>query len=109
MKIVTLRIFGTLTISAILASCGGGGESTEIGAASAIPDGDLLTGVFSDSPVAGLSYTTPTVSGVTDADGLFTYRDGETVVFSIGNLALPEVVGAGFVTPLDMVESNFCF
>jgi len=67
---------------------------------------DLLTGVFLDSPVANLSYSTATVSGVTNGDGEFHYREGEIVVFSIGALALPMVVGAQTVTPLDMASTD---
>ena len=96
MDISTLRVPGLLTISVFLWSCGGGGGS----------NGELLHGVFLDSPVAGLSFTTGTVSGVTDAEGGFVYREGETVVFSIGNLALPAVAGAGLVTPLDVAASD---
>ena len=96
MDISTLRVPGLLTISVFLWSCGGGGGS----------NGELLHGVFLDSPVSGLSFTTGTVSGVTDAEGGFVYREGETVVFSIGNLALPAVAGAGLVTPLDVAASD---
>ena len=95
MDISTLRVPGLLTISVFIWSCGGGGGK-----------GELLHGVFLDSPVAGLSYTTGTASGVTDTEGGFTYRDGESVVFSIGNLALPAVAGAGLVTPLDVAASD---
>ena len=92
MKTVNLRTFGMLTLSTMLISCGGGRE--------------LYTGIFSDSPVAGLSYATPTVHGVTDEDGVFTYRENETVVFSIGKLALPVVAASELITPLDMAFSQ---
>jgi len=49
---------------------------------------------------------TPTVSGVTDANGEFEYRAGEAVLFSIGKLTLPVVVASGRVTPLDMGASQ---
>lgn len=96
MKTVYLRVFGVLALAGAVGSCGGGNDD----------DSELLTGIFSDSPVAGLTYTTPSVSGVTDADGMFSYREGETVVFSIGNLALPVVAAAEMVTPLDMVSTT---
>ncbi len=92
MATTKLRIFSSLALSTtILASCGGSG---------------LKTGIFSDSPVSGLTYTTSTADGVTDEDGRFEYREGETVVFSIGSLALPVVVGSELVTPLDMAASD---
>lgn len=95
MTSLNLKIFATFAVSVTLASCGGGGK-----------DGELLSGIFSDSPVSGLRYVTPTASGVTDEDGVFNYREGEAVVFSIGGLALPVVVGAEVVTPLDMVATD---
>lgn len=91
MATTKLRIFSSLALSTLLASCGGSG---------------LKTGIFSDSPVSGLTYTTSTADGVTDEDGRFEYREGETVVFSIGSLALPVVVGTELVTPLDMAGSD---
>ncbi len=94
---------GLIVIAAASAvSCGGGGSGDEVGTEA----NNLLSGVFVDSPVAGLTYVTPTVSGVTDADGVFNYRQGEAVVFSIGQLSLPVVVASEMVTPLDMVESE---
>lgn len=94
MAAAKIRILSALVFSSMVASCSGGIE------------GELLNGIFSDSPVAGLSYATPSASGITDADGLFNYREGETVVFSIGKLALPVVVASDMVTPLDMAASE---
>ena len=88
MNIVKTKVIGVLMMSAIVASCGG--------------SNDQLVGVFSDSPVGGINFATQTISGVTDTDGSFRYRDGETVIFSIGNLALPAVLASEMVTPLDM-------
>jgi para-nitrobenzyl esterase len=62
-----------------------------------------LKGVFIDSPVGGLNYTTPTQKGVTKADGIFEYQAGETVTFSIGSLVLGSTTGKPFVSPLDIV------
>jgi hypothetical protein len=42
------------------------------------------TGVFNDSPVSGLDYETPSLSGTTDSEGKFRYRNGQTVTFSVG-------------------------
>ena len=61
-------------------------------------------GQFVDSPVAGLSYKTPTRSGVTDADGRFEYRAGENVEFSLGNTVLGEADGKARITPFDLVS-----
>ena len=74
----------------MLAACGGNDED------------ELLRGVFSDSPVGGLNYVTDSTGGVTDADGVFYYREGESVVFRVGRMALPAVLASPMVTPLDM-------
>ena len=64
----------------------------------------VLTGVFTDSAVEGLTYTTATQSGVTDASGTFKYQAGESVVFSIGNFQLGEGGTATVaMTPLDLI------
>ncbi|MDP2854338.1 MAG: hypothetical protein Q8O28_08845 [Smithellaceae bacterium] len=61
-----------------------------------------LKGVFMDGPVGGISYATPTLKGVTGADGMFKYNPGETVAFSVGSLALGSASGKPVVTPLDL-------
>jgi len=63
------------------------------------------TGIFLDGPVSGLSYKTPTMEGVTGADGVFRYKAGETVTFSIGSLVLGSTIGKAVVTPLDIVPN----
>ena len=62
MNTVKTNVIGVLMMSAIVASCGG--------------SNDQLVGVFSDSPVGGINFATQTISGVTDTDGSFRYRDG---------------------------------
>ena len=64
-----------LSISLVLlAGCGGGGGSSTV---------STSTGKFIDSAVAGLSYTTTSQSGTTDANGTFQYKSGETVNFKL--------------------------
>lgn len=65
---------------------------------------DPLTGTFVDSPVAGLNYQTPTITGTTDAEGRFKYFEGETVTFSIGGLKLGSAVSGSVVTPISLVS-----
>lgn len=62
-----------------------------------------LAGVFMDGPVGGINYSTPTFKGVTKADGIFQYKAGETVTFSVGELVLGSSAGKPVVTPLDIV------
>ena len=61
------------------------------------------TGMLFDSPVSGVNYNTATQSGVTDAQGNYSYLPGETVTFSIGDITFPPAKAAQVVTPLDMV------
>lgn len=60
-------------------------------------DGELV-GTFIDGPVIGLGYLTPSRSGLTDDQGRFSYRAGETVEFSLGELVLGTAQGASQVT-----------
>lgn len=59
-------------------------------------------GVFLDGPVGGLTYKTPTLEGVTKADGIFRYKPGEAVTFSVGGLVLGSTEGKKIVTPLNL-------
>ena len=63
------------------------------------------TGVFVDSAVAGLNYEGErTAASITNDQGQFTYRQGETISFAIGDLALGSAVGADMLTPLSITE-----
>ena len=93
-----------LAISAsvfILSACGGGGGSS--GSTPAAPV-TPSTGVFIDSPVAGLHYQTATRSGTTNALGEYDYLPGETVTFSIGDIRLGTVTAGPVVSPLTLVN-----
>ncbi|GGE57694.1 hypothetical protein GCM10007421_35430 [Halopseudomonas oceani] len=91
-----LYCFSVLALAlAGVSGCKGGGGGS---------DSSLRTGVFTDSPVAGLNYQTATQSGVTAADGSFRYQSGEVVTFSLGSLELGRAAGAEQLTPMDLVE-----
>jgi hypothetical protein len=62
--------------------------------------------VFVDSAVEGVSYSTATQSGTTNANGEFNYMDGETVTFSIGAVELPPVTAGGVVTPVTLAGAT---
>lgn len=64
------------------------------------------TGVFKDSNVSGLTYISGNQSGVTDANGQFTYETGKTVTFSIGGVTLGTGNGSPVVTPLNLVPAG---
>lgn len=65
-------------------------------------DPPVLSGVLVDSPVAGLGYATPSLSGFTDSDGGFEYREGEIVTFTAGAIVLGSAEGGPVLTPIDI-------
>jgi len=86
-------------LSVLIASCGGGGGGSDNNP----PPATAETGILLDSPVSGVNYQTATQSGVTDAQGQYSYIAGETVIFSIGDVVFPSTQAAPVVTPLDMI------
>jgi hypothetical protein len=93
----------TLSIAAalVLSACGGGGDDAPTAVVGA------QTGVFVDSAVEGLSYETSSgVKGTTDAQGRFTYNEGDTVTFKIGGVTLGSGKAAGTVTPSHISEGG---
>lgn len=82
-----------------LAACGGGGGA----------GGIASMGKFIDDPVQGLSYScsgavTPT-AGFTNSAGEFSFYDGQTCSFKIGNVTLGPAVKVGsdsVITPQDV-------
>ena len=72
-------------------------------------DGNTLQGRFLDAAVQGLRYRTNSQSGTTSEDGTFNYLAGETVVFSVGDVDLPEVLAQATVTPLDVFDTSDLF
>lgn len=91
----------TLGLAILLAACGGGGGSDSSSSKQS------LTGVFSDSPVAGLAYTTSSgLSGTTDDLGRYRYNSGDTVTFMVGDVVVGWPVPAqGLVTPQDLAAA----
>jgi len=66
---------------------------------------DARTGVFVDSPVAGLDYQRSSGgTGTTNERGEFSYLGGETLSFAIGELALGAAAGKDMLTPLNIIE-----
>ncbi len=81
------------TALAVLAGCSSGGSD----------ETEAKTGVFIDSAVEGLFYSTASQSGTTDADGTFTYLAGEVVSFYIGDILIGSAEGQDVLTPLEFV------
>ncbi len=65
------------------------------------PGGEI--GVFIDGLVQGVTYETPTRSGVTNDRGEFRYEEGESVTFRLGDTVLGSAVGKAQITPFDLV------
>ncbi|WP_310644042.1 hypothetical protein [Limnohabitans sp.] len=89
----SLRIALSATLLSSLFACGGGGG----GATADTP----INGKFVDAAVAGLTYTTATQSGTTDASGLFKYKSGETVTFKLYGQQISTVPAHTTLTPYD--------
>ena len=86
-----------------LIACGGSGGGSSQSTSSST---DSKTGTFIDSPVMGLSYSSPSHSGLTNSAGEFTYTEGETVSFSLGGIALGSSIASEVVTPLDLLGAE---
>lgn len=83
-----------LVAAAVLGpSCGGSSNET-------------LKGVFVDSPVGGLRYSSGGHSGTTDAGGRFTYAAGDTITFSIGDTNLPTIPAGPILSPMTLFGTS---
>ncbi|WGL18339.1 hypothetical protein PVT68_08595 [Microbulbifer bruguierae] len=88
-------------------SGGGSGSSSSSGSASpGAPGGVEKTGKFIAGGIQGLHYETPSFSGLTNRNGRFRYREGETVTFSLGGILLGSASGAPKLNPFDLVGSS---
>jgi hypothetical protein len=67
----------------------------------------VLTGQFIDAPVSGLTFSTRTQSGKTDAGGFFKYLQGEVVEFAIGGQRIGSSIGQTMVHVYDLVAPGF--
>ncbi|MDO6694671.1 hypothetical protein Q4574_15345 [Aliiglaciecola sp. 3_MG-2023] len=95
------------TFNQFLRMCVGASVALTLTACSDSDDsGELIEGVFLDSAVEGLQYTTGTTSGITDDEGTFLYSEGDTVTFSIGNIQLGTVTGDAIVSPYSFATTN---
>jgi sugar lactone lactonase YvrE len=95
-RVVGILIILAFALVVLLAACGGGGGGGQTVSGS-------NTGVFVDTAVQGLHYASGTLSGLTDHNGTFQYRGGETVRFSVGDIMLGETTAKAIITPMDLV------
>ena len=72
-----------------------------------LPPDPALTGVFVDSPVEGINYSSASVeNGTTNAQGEYSYFRGEQLAFSIGQLTFPETPASSVISPLDLFATD---
>lgn len=68
-------------------------------------DPTAVTGVFMDSEVEGLTYSTNTQSGTTNAAGEFEYVEGEEIIFSVGNIEIGSAEASDLMTPVTIAST----
>ena len=95
----------------MVAACGGGGgggitlPTTGGGGTTPPPAAKSVTGVFLDAAVEGLDYEAGTAAKAqTHAKGEFVCKEGDTVRFSLGALALGSAACGATVTPLTLAN-----
>ncbi|HEX5330217.1 multiheme c-type cytochrome [Sulfuricurvum sp.] len=94
-------VSSVVTAAFILTGCGGGGGGSGSAAAG------VSTATFIDAAVSGLEFESATQNGITDANGNFTYKEGESVTFHVGNVYIGTAAPKnGKVTPLDIVNTT---
>lgn len=100
------RTLVVIAIAGALYGCGGGGDDDSF----TVPppnDGPAVgTGVFKDSNVSGLSWSSGTRSGVTGPDGGFSFGNGQQVTFKVGGLTLGSGTGGDVMTPISLVAGG---
>lgn len=95
-----VRAFGLGLAAAsifLLSACGGGGGGGGSGSTTKI-------GVFSDSPVEGLTYVIGSRTSQTNASGQFSYEEGQTVTFKVGDIVLGSATASAFVSPISLIS-----
>ena len=97
---------GLITVLLItLFGCGGGSSSGSRSSGGGEEPNSTAFGIFEDSAVEGLEYSSGEISGVTTAQGEFEYRVGMPITFSIGDIIFGSVDGNEVVTPVDLIAS----
>ena len=88
-----------------LVSCGG--ATSNLGNVSGSLSADIAgTGIFRDSTVAGLTFETPTKTGVTGTNGVFDYQQNELVTFSVGAVKIGQAKAKAIMTPIDFATTT---
>jgi hypothetical protein len=102
-----IGLVSSVIAAAILTGCGGGGGSGGGVAGGGGTAAGVSTATFIDAAVSGLEFESATQSGITDPNGNFTYKEGESVTFHIGNMYIGSATPKnGKVTLLDIVNTT---
>ncbi|APD91459.1 pectin methylesterase [Alteromonas mediterranea] len=98
-----LTKIAALMSGVILVTACGEKSSTNV----TLPPDPALTGIFVDSPVEGINYTSASVeNSTTNAQGEYSYFRGEQLAFSIGQLTFPETPASSVISPLDLFATD---
>ena len=92
-----------LTLAGLLSACGGS-DNDSSSSPNPSPSNTTKTGVLTDGPVSGATYTINGVSKRTNAQGEFEYQEGDEITFSIGNIEIGTVTGADRITPVELAD-----
>ncbi|MDC8450938.1 MAG: hypothetical protein LV473_21650 [Nitrospira sp.] len=110
MRLKRLHVLAIGMLAMVTVACSGdGGSGSSQAPPSPPPASTPLTGVFLDSPVQGLGYsTTPSgMSGTTNAGGQFNYNSGDSVTFDLyGRTIGTTVPAAPIVTVLSIFKAT---
>ena len=104
MKIKYLRSLLSITLSgALLYGCSDGADTTTTTGTTVT---GTQTGVFIDSAVSGLGYSTASQGkGSTNSNGEFQFTTGEKVDFAVGEINLGGATGKSKMSPLDLLPN----
>jgi hypothetical protein len=103
------KLLTSLILSVSLISCGGGSDNASTNTPVAAPATVAPTtyaGLFLDTAVEGLTFTTDSRQSKTNIDGAFTFQTNEEIVFSIGDIQFPSIPAKSFITPLDIFDTK---
>ena len=96
----------TATLTAGLTACGGGSSGSGGGSSSDLSN-NIKTGRLVDSAVAGIEYETSAgVTGLTNDNGEFRYKEGDTVTFRVGSLNFGTVDAGKLITPKELAGGD---
>lgn len=98
------KIIYALSMCGVLTACGGSKSDNNSNVNP--PSSNTKTGVLTDGPVSGVTYTINGIAKITNAQGEFEYQEGDSVTFSLGQIVLGTVNAAERITPLELADDE---